>query len=156
MARRKITLDPKVRSVMLEPWTPWVWTCGEMDCSGRKIGVPEFAGKESDRVRTLSYGLDSIRYRVDLPEKSLMIENETFARGWNANRAGVEPVSVDGTLRGWVLPAGRYEFTASYVLPERKLQLALGALALAAMAASAVLYRRGAPRPRPGTDSAPA
>lgn len=147
MARRRITLDPNLRAVMLEPWTPWVWPCGEMDCSGRKVGVPEFAGRKSDRVRTLSYGLDTIRYRVDLPEESLMIENETFGRGWSADRAGVKPVSVDGTLRGWVLPAGRYEFTASYVLPERKLQLALGALAAAAMAAAAVLYRRAAPRP---------
>ncbi|CAN5872500.1 hypothetical protein BH23ACT12_BH23ACT12_00150 [soil metagenome] len=141
-ARRRVTLDPELRALMYRPWTAWVWSCEEIDCSGRVIKVPEFNGKESDRVRTLSYGLDTIRYRVDLPEDSLMIENETWARGWSADRAGIEPVSVDGTLRGWVLPAGEYGFTASYALPERGIQLGLAAIALTAMAVSGLLYRR--------------
>jgi hypothetical protein len=145
-ARQKITLDPELRALMLEPWTAWVWPCTEADCSGRQVDIPAFAGRESDRVRTLSYGLDTIRYRVDLPEESLMIENETFARGWSADRPGVKPVSVDGTLRGWVLPAGEYEFTASFVLPERGMQLGLAAVALGAMAASGLLYRRSRKR----------
>lgn len=141
-ARQRITLDPSLREMMYRPWTAWVWSCEEMDCSGRELDVPNFAGRESDRVRTLSYGLDAVRYRVDLAQDSLMIENETWARGWSADRAGVKPVSVDGTLRGWVLPAGNYEFTASFVLPERNMQLFLAGLAVAAMAVSGLLYRR--------------
>lgn len=142
MARRHITLDPKLRAIMLEPWTAWVWRCGEIDCSTDEFGVPEFAGRASDRVQTSSYGLDTIRYRVNLAEKSLVIENETFDRGWVADRSEIRPVSINDTLRGWILPAGNYEFTASYVLPERSMQLALGAIALAAWAGSLLLYLR--------------
>lgn len=142
-ARTNITREPRLRDLMLEPWTAWVWSCDQIDCSGRQIAVPEeFAGRESEGVRTLSYGLSTIRYRVDLPERSLMIENETFARGWSADRSDITPVSVDGTLRGWVLPAGNYEFTTSFVLPERGMQLGLATLALFAWMLSGLLYRR--------------
>jgi hypothetical protein len=147
-ARRNIILEPKLRAVMLEPWTAWVWPCREMDCSGKEIDIPEFAGKESDRVQTSSYGLSRISYRVALPERSLMIENETFARGWDADRPDIKPVSVDGTLRGWVLPAGNYEFTASFVLPERRMQLGLVSVALAALAIAVLLYMRARSRTR--------
>ncbi|CAN5872439.1 hypothetical protein BH23ACT12_BH23ACT12_00140 [soil metagenome] len=150
-ARRKVALDPELREVMLEPWTAWVWSCEELDCSGKEVDLPDFAGRESGQVRTLSYGLDTISYRVELAEDSLMIENETWARGWTADRGGIEPVSVDGTLRGWVLPAGEYEFTSSYALPERGGQLGLAALALAAVAASVLLYRRALGRAEPAT-----
>lgn len=142
MARRNITLNPQLRQIMLEPWTAWVWPCDELDCAGHGIGIPEFAGRESDQVRTTSYGLDEIRYRVDLQERSLMVENETFARGWEADRPDVLAVSVDDTLRGWVLPAGRYTFTATYELPERRAQIALAAGALVAWGAAVLLYLR--------------
>lgn len=127
---------------MLKPWIPWLWSCSEIDCSGREIDMPEFAGKETDLVRTTEYGLSKIRYQVRLPTRSLMIENEIFARGWNADRSDITPVSVDGTLRGWVLPAGNYEFTASYILPERRMQLVLVAAALGALLISGLLYLR--------------
>ena len=140
MARRKITLNPHLREIMLEPWTAWVWPCDELDCTGQVIEIPEFAGRESDQVRTTSYGLDEIRYQVDLQERSLMVENETFARGWEADRADIVAVSIDDTLRGWVMPAGRYTFTATYVLPERRAQIALAALALVAWGAAVLLH----------------
>lgn len=139
-ARRKVAEQPQLRKMMLEPWTASVWPCRQMDCSGRRIGVPDFAGRQSDRVRTTSYGLSKIKYLVSLPEPSLMIENEIFARGWSADRSDIRAISVDGTLRGWILPAGDYQFNASYVLPERKIQQALAALALTAFGGSFATY----------------
>lgn len=148
MARRKISLNPQLREIMLEPWTAWLWPCDELDCTGQGIEIPDFAGRESDRVRTTSYGLDQVRYQVDLPVRSLMVENETYARGWEADREDIVAVSIDDTLRGWVLPAGRYTFTATYVLPERRAQIALAAVALVAWVASVLLYLRFGRRER--------
>jgi len=141
-ARFNIIGDPRLREVMLQPWTARVYNCDELDCSGKEIEIPELAGRESTRVRTTSYGLDEIRYRVDLDERSLMIENETYARGWEPDRSDITPVSVGATLRGWVLPAGRYEFTASYATPERGLQLGVAGLALAMWLIALAIYLR--------------
>lgn len=143
MARRRVMNDPALTAFMLKPWTPVLWSCGQVDCSGKGLPVPgELAGTDPAQVVTTSYGLSRIRYRVALQERSLMVENEIWARGWRADRPGVKAVSVGGTLRGWILPSGTYTFTASYSQPERTAQMLLAAIGLAAMAASAIAYRR--------------
>lgn len=141
-ARRNIIEDPRLRELMLQPWGAWLFSCEEVDCSQDRIALPDMTGRHSDRVTTTSYGLSTISYEVSLPQRSLMIENEIFARGWRAGRTDIRPVSVDGTLRGWILPAGEYEFSATYVLPERPAQLGLGLLALISLAGAIGFYRR--------------
>lgn len=142
MARRNITLDPQLRAAMLEPWTAWIWPCNQTDCSGSPIEVPDLAGMESDNVRTASYGPSLITYEVSLSERSLMIENEIYAPGWSSDRPGIKPISVDGTLRGWVLPPGQYQFSVRYTLPHRQAQLFLAAAALASWALALILFLR--------------
>jgi hypothetical protein len=71
-----------------------------------------------------------VGYRVEIPERSLMVENEFAAEGWKASRPDVKAVSLGGVLRGWVLPAGRYEFTTSYVQPQRRAQVLLASIGL--------------------------
>lgn len=74
-----------------------------------------------------------------------MVENEFAAPGWKADRDDIRPVVVAGALRGWVLPAGRYRFTASYAQPERTAQITLAALALLAWGIAKLIYRRWPP-----------
>lgn len=158
MARYRIMQDPRLIAFMRRPWTAWVLPCSRADCTGGRSGlVPGSEQQPSEAVTTVSYGASKVRYRVDLPVRSLMIENEIPAPGWSADRRAVRQVAVAGALRGWVLPAGRYSFTASYRQPERGAQQALAGLAVLIMVA--LLARRPAasstaPRPRPpGTRS---
>lgn len=141
-ARKTIAEDSQLREVMLKQWTAWIWSCDQVDCTQEQMVTPQLSGHQSNQVRTLSYGLDRIRYRVSLQQQSLLIENEMYSRGWDADRSDVSPVSVDGILRGWVLPAGDYEFTAFYALPEREVQITLAGLALLAVAISIYAYRQ--------------
>jgi hypothetical protein len=143
MARHRIAEDARLTDLMLRPWTAWVLPCGRTDCTGKTIALPpDLEQMESDRIRTKFYGISSIGYLVDLGEPSLVVENEIPARGWSADRAGIRQVEVAGAMRGWVVPAGRYEFTARYVQPERPIQLLLAGIALASVAATGLLYRR--------------
>lgn len=156
-ARHLLKRRPEYYDLMLKPWTAWLWSCRELDCTQTQLPAPpvaELAGRESDRVTTTSYGLSSVRYRVSLSEPSLLVENEIPARGWTAG-TGIHQVRIGGMLRAWALPAGEYTFTASYVQPERKAQIALAAAAVALSAASYLLYRRGRRLARPGPASRP-
>ncbi|HEX2053187.1 MAG TPA: hypothetical protein VHJ78_05590 [Actinomycetota bacterium] len=145
MERWRTSRSPRLTEAMLRPWTAWVVPCREVDCADGSPALSDriLAG-ESASVATTSYGLDEIRYRVRLQERSLFVENEFAARGWSADRDAIRKVKVGGALRGWVLPAGDYSFTARYVQPERGSQIGLAAFALLTMLAGMAAYRRAA------------
>jgi hypothetical protein len=142
-ARHRIMQDPRLQDLMLRRWTAWVIPCRQIDCRADELRLPEgLERRESTDVNTVSYGVNRIEYRVQIPEPSLLVENEIPAPGWSANRRGIRQVRVAGALRGWVLPAGSYRFSAVYVQPERPLQLTLAGLALVAWAGAGLLQSR--------------
>lgn len=146
--------DPELLEVMVLPWTAWAWPCGgEVACDVDEVPLPPRPWPETPAVHTASYGLRTIDYEVDLDRRSLVLENEFAVAGWSADRGGIRRVTVGGVLRGWVLPPGRYRFTASYVLPQRPAQLALGMLALLAWGVAALATLTGLTAPGRQTGS---
>ncbi|MGQ0679172.1 MAG: hypothetical protein ACT4OM_05870 [Actinomycetota bacterium] len=138
-ARHRITESPKLTKIMLRPWTAWVIPCSQIDCSATALGLPyDMDSHLSASVETIAYGMDRIEYRVDLPEASLLIENELAAPGWSSTQPGIAQVEIAGALRGWTVPAGRYNFATTYRQPERSAQLVVVALGLAAMTPSVI------------------
>lgn len=135
-ARHTIRTNPKLEALMLQSWTAWAWPCEARLCESGSVNLPAMPWPETTSVRTTSYGVDHITYAVALRVPSLVIENETWFPGWRADDDRIRLVSVGGALRGWVLPAGTYRFTAEFHPAQRTEQLLLGLLAVAAWLAS--------------------
>ncbi len=95
--------------------------------SGGDLRIPGLIVEEPPalpgEVRQTRYGINEIRYAVNLPREALLVENELFFPGWRARRDGSGPaketaaVRVNGIFRGWLLPAGRYDMAASFRFP---------------------------------------
>lgn len=129
-ARWEVMKDDELRDIMLKQWTAWTWSCKKVNCARPNISIPPGPWTVSGGVSTTRYGISSIDYQVDLSERTFFLENEFAFPGWKANKRDIRPVVADGIFRGWILPRGRYSFTASYVEPGRKAQLTLGFVAL--------------------------
>jgi hypothetical protein len=85
----------------------------------------------------VAYGRSSVQYHVELTEPALVIENELYARGWQAAIDSNEsptttPVRVNQALRGWVVPAGQHELKLSFHTPWLEAGSGVSAAALAA------------------------
>ena len=142
-ARSVVDSSPELTSLMLQPWSAWSWPCGVVPCDGSPIQLPPVAQWTVDpHITTSSYAVSSITYNVDLSMPVVMVENELAIPGWSANLSSVHPVDVGGVFRGWQLPAGQYQFTASYVQPERRIQEVLALTALVALGCCVAVLRR--------------
>jgi hypothetical protein len=109
VARQRVDADPDLRRFMAEP-----------SALVTRPAVDGFTWQ------VLEYGRARIRYRIDLPVAAVVAENELFSSGWHGTtRSGagtamdVDPVAVDGAVRGWNLPAGMQELTVTYSTPRR-------------------------------------
>ena len=100
-------------------------------------------------VQTLSYQAQKITYVADLSQPTLLVENELAINGWRSDDPRVQPAKAGIPLRAWRLPAGQYQFSASYHEPGRALQGLALAAALAAWLGCAFALRRYRPRPTP-------
>ncbi len=144
-ARWKAETDPMLHALMLLPWTAWTFPCGSVRCEGSSVALPSPDTWTPDPgVKTTRFGTSSISYDVDLSAPAVMVENELDIAGWSADRPDVRRVDVGGALRGWLLPAGRYSFVASFRQPERPAQevLTAGALLVWAGCGAALLLAR--------------
>ena len=113
-----------LQNFMMQPSGFLAFDCAQIACDQREInGLDMNSTAEAVDVtlRTLSFARNSIVHEINLPRRMLVVENETFAPGWtakiNGTGARLEPVRVDGALRGWVLPAGHYKLSTSYQTP---------------------------------------
>ena len=80
---------------------------------------------------------------MDLTQPGLMVENELAINGWRSDDPQVHLVDAGIPLRAWRLPAGQYQFSASYHEPGRTLQgLALAAALIAWLGSAFVLRQR--------------
>jgi hypothetical protein len=138
--------DPAWVAMLLAPWQAYTFSCAS-GCRSDTVQLPDRATwLPSPNVHTLSYGPQRIVYAVDVPQPAVMVENELAINGWQTNNPQVRTVDAGIPLRAWQLPAGRYQFTASYHEPGRTLQALALAAALAAWLGSALAIRRSGPR----------
>jgi len=74
-------------------------------------------------VTQTRYGINDIDYKVSLDEPKLMVENESYFKGWTAtlyfpdHEEKLEAIEVNDKFRGWNLPAGDYEMKANFQFP---------------------------------------
>jgi hypothetical protein len=140
--------NPAYLRELLAPWHAYTFPCATVGCSTSTVHLPALASwHESGAVRTIFYGPQEIVYSVNISQPMLMIENELAIAGWHANTGQVQRVDTRTPLRAWRLPAGDYEFTASFQEPGRPLQELAAVLALAAWLGCIVLIVRRMRRP---------
>lgn len=144
-AREQAGRDAALESYLKEPWRPILLEPPRL-ASGAPVRLD--AGllarpAPPGEVEQLRYGLDAIRYGVNLRRPALLVENELYFRGWTATVAPggpvIEAVAVEGALRGWNLPAGTYQLEARFEFPGAA---AWRAASLGALAAWLLLWLR--------------
>jgi len=80
------------------------------------------SNNESPVIQT-RYGINDINYKVSLNEPKLMVENESYFKGWTATlyfpdrEEKLKAIEVNDAFRGWNLPAGDYEMKANFQFP---------------------------------------
>ncbi len=135
--------NPVWLHLLLAPWHAFTFPCASVGCSGAGLHLPPpSTWKVNPDVQTVSYGADRIVYAVKLSQPAVMVENELAIAGWRANTGLVRSVASGTPLRAWRLPAGEYEFAASFHEPGRPLQELAAALALAAWLGCVFLVAR--------------
>jgi hypothetical protein len=144
--------------LLLAPWHGFVFSCAAVTCDTGAVRLPSPSGwRPAGGVATLAYGATRITYRVTLSQPSLMVENELAIPGWRANLAQVHIVRAGIPLRAWYLPAGKYQFTATYHEPGRGAQEIALVAALVLWLTCIVWLRRTpvgegpSPKPSPAT-----
>jgi hypothetical protein len=113
--------DPRLQEFMSQPWTPILLAPASL---GSEEGLRLAAGgPDLGRVEQVSYGQDEIEYEVELGQPAVLVENELYFPGWQASLNGsavdtlVRAFSVEGALRAWELPRGRYVMRARFETP---------------------------------------
>jgi hypothetical protein len=78
----------------------------------------------NDQVVQTRYGINDIAYQVTLKQPKLMVENEIYFPGWQADlifsdgkQAKLQSLVVNGVFRAWLLPAGDYKMIAHFYYP---------------------------------------
>ena len=94
-----------------------------------KINLPEKvfsnlnSNKEKLSIVQTFYGVNDIIYQVSLQDEKLMVENEIYFPGWEAelkypaDSIFIEPHRVNDVFRAWLLPAGDYVMTTHFEFP---------------------------------------
>jgi len=66
------------------------------------------------------YGINDISYKVTLKEPVLVVENEIYFPGWEADltfpdkEMKLQPLKVNDVFPAWLLPAGEYQMIAHF------------------------------------------
>jgi hypothetical protein len=108
--------------------------CGKITCdsafSSKNLVEPRLQhsnqpmiSADHDQVMQTHYGINDITYKVKLKEPKLMVENEIYFPGWQADLIFSNKVTklqasvVNGIFRAWFLPAGEYQMMAHFSFP---------------------------------------
>ncbi len=155
-----IEKSPVLRNYMKRAWQPVLLPVAQLPAQQMadipRAGVAQLeesvfnapAAGAISGVQQVRYEPSRIVYEVNLPADTLMIENELYFPGWSGEiihadgtRAALQPVKVNDALRGWVFPAGRYTFQASFVFPGFSTYVAISLGALLVWLAGMVLIK---------------
>jgi hypothetical protein len=119
LSRARIEASPVLFRLMHEPSKLLRIDCGmnARACAGDPDGV--VTDSLGTAGRSLEYSRDYVVYDVDVPVRSLIVENEVYIAGWHAVCDGkpLRVQRVDGSLRGWVVPAGHHRVRVYYQTP---------------------------------------
>jgi hypothetical protein len=103
------------------------FTCDSAFSSKHLIQPERNSGNQipttADQVVQTRYGINDISYKVKLKEPKLMVENEIYFPGWQADLIfpgrviKIDASEVNGAFRAWLLPAGDYTMIAHFSFP---------------------------------------
>lgn len=138
-ARQQIETNPLYFNYMLREWRPLFFAPKQLRFQGDRVEIPdqEFQNSlESDTfnegiVTQTSYGMNEINYTVSLAQSMLLVENEIYFPGWKgeaflpAGPRSLHAYEVNGSMRGWLLPAGSYRLATSFHFPHFPVYLAI-------------------------------
>jgi len=136
-ARAIVESNNIFKQYMLMKWTPiLVEPFAKSNNSPINISLPmstfsnitelHHASQDSTRVNQVlqtKYGINDISYNVTLKEPRLMVENEIFFPGWQADlifqhkEMNLQASVVNDVFRAWLLPAGDYIMIAHFHYP---------------------------------------
>jgi hypothetical protein len=77
----------------------------------------------NNQVMQTHYGINDVVYHMTLKQPKLMVENELYFPGWEADlifpdkKLKLEASEVNGVFRAWLLPAGDYKMIAHFQFP---------------------------------------
>lgn len=124
--QQKILADTSLMGFAVLPW--------------RMVSIPDatqintidFQSAILVNAHCVSYGTTEIHHTVDISIPSLVVENEIYWLGWQAELINlnnkeheiIKPFDVNG-FRGWYLPAGKYDMIETYKMPYKKFALLL-------------------------------
>lgn len=138
LTRQTAELDPAVMRFILQGSQILEVPCASDNaaCSAEDPSV-NLSGRAPAGV-PLEYSRNFLSYEIELPARSLVIENEMAIRGWHISIDGKEtPMrKVNGCLRGWVAPAGKHQVRLRYRTPWLIPSLLLSAAGLVAWIAA--------------------
>ena len=124
----KISQHPVYKEFMSREWTPLILPAPRTrsEAIAMTIGAHVFDDalaqpeQKPPAIQQTRYGIDEITYRVSLARETLVVENEMYFPGWEANldlpggRRRIPAVEVNGVFRSWVLPQGTYSMVARF------------------------------------------
>lgn len=124
--------QPIYKEFMLSEWVPLFFEEPQHRPGDANIAIPidsigtafrKASNDNSEMVRQVFYGVNMIEYTLSLAKPMLMVENEIYFPGWSATlkseqrSSQIQAISVNDIFRAWQLPAGNYEMTARFELP---------------------------------------
>jgi hypothetical protein len=89
-----------------------------------KIESVNFQTAADAKIDCIHYGTSQIQLFVNMESSNIVVENEIYWMGWEAELVGlsskgrtiIKAVDVNG-FRGWNLPAGKYQMIEKYKTP---------------------------------------
>jgi hypothetical protein len=112
--------EPVFRDYMLDEWTPLlIKSYPEADSTNNiNVSPDQFENiikhqldSSTGSIQQTEYGINEIRYKVDLSQKVLMVENEAYFPGWKAR------LISDQNDKEIQAISGRYEMESSFIFP---------------------------------------
>jgi hypothetical protein len=123
--QNKILSDQSLKNFAALPWR--MLSISE-DAQAK---ITDFQSAVPVNVNCVSYGTTRIHHRVNISSGSLVVENELYWLGWDAELINgnnmpvvIQAIDVKG-FRGWNLPAGKYDMIEKYTTPYKTLSLAV-------------------------------
>lgn len=130
--RKEIEQNHKYKEFMQMKWQPLLmdvklleeFTDGKIKINNDVLFSASKYNKQMS-VTQIHYGINTTLYDIHLDKKELMIENETYFPGWQAelinkqsgDKLILNASPVNNVFRGWLLPQGNYEMKATFELP---------------------------------------
>nr|MDQ6864479.1 hypothetical protein [Thermoproteota archaeon] len=133
-ARQIVESNDSYRKYMLMKWTPLLFEpslIGKTSSTSITLPISSFNNthhiqpnsNSTSEILQTRYGINDISYKVAIKEPKLMVENEIYFPGWQADlifpdkQLKLQALVVNDVFRAWLLPAGDYTMKAHFNFP---------------------------------------